>query len=53
MSGRNPVELAVRLAEAGAPVLSVVTEAEHYGGSRNYCGKLPWRQVFPFYGRIL
>lgn len=33
MSGRNPVELAVRLAEAGAPVLSVVTEAEHYGGS--------------------
>ncbi|HHY71988.1 MAG TPA: indole-3-glycerol-phosphate synthase [Bacillus bacterium] len=33
MLGRDPVELAVRLAEAGAPVISVVTESEHYGGS--------------------
>ncbi|HHW37528.1 MAG TPA: indole-3-glycerol-phosphate synthase [Bacillales bacterium] len=30
---RNPVEYAKDLAEAGAPVISVVTESEHYGGS--------------------
>ncbi|MDR3203101.1 MAG: hypothetical protein LBT54_08250 [Bifidobacteriaceae bacterium] len=33
LAGRDPVEQAVRLAAAGAPVLSVVTEAEHFGGS--------------------
>ena len=33
MIGRNPVEYALRLADAGAPVISVVTESEHYGGS--------------------
>ncbi|MBB6444953.1 indole-3-glycerol-phosphate synthase [Bacillus benzoevorans] len=33
MFGRNPVETAKHLEEAGAPVISVVTEAEHYGGS--------------------
>ncbi|WP_084783113.1 indole-3-glycerol-phosphate synthase [Bacillus dakarensis] len=33
MRGRNPVELAKVLASAGAPVISVVTESEHYGGS--------------------
>ncbi|MBM4761791.1 indole-3-glycerol-phosphate synthase [Bacillus sp. B15-48] len=33
MVGRDPVVLAKSLAAAGAPVLSVVTESEHYGGS--------------------
>lgn len=31
--GRNPVETAKQLEQAGATVISVVTEAEHYGGS--------------------
>lgn len=31
--GRDPVVIAKSLAAAGAPVISVVTEAEHYGGS--------------------
>ncbi|MEN6519742.1 MAG: indole-3-glycerol-phosphate synthase [Armatimonadota bacterium] len=31
--GRDPVVLAGELVAAGAPVLSVVTEAEHFGGS--------------------
>lgn len=31
--GRDPVKIAKSLAAAGAPVISVVTEAEHYGGS--------------------
>jgi indole-3-glycerol phosphate synthase len=33
MAGRDPVAQAVALAEAGAPALSVVTEAESFGGS--------------------
>lgn len=33
MRGRNPVDYALRMDEAGAPVISVVTEQEHYGGS--------------------
>ena len=33
MRGRDPVEMAVRLAGAGAPALSVVTERSHFGGS--------------------
>lgn len=33
MRGRDPIAVAKSLAEAGAPVISVVTEAEHYGGS--------------------
>lgn len=33
LSGRNPPEYAKMLVAAGAPVVSVVTEAEHYGGS--------------------
>ncbi len=33
LAGRNPVEYAKSLAKAGAPVISVVTESEHYGGS--------------------
>lgn len=33
MAGRNPIEYAKSLADAGAPVISVVTESEHYGGS--------------------
>lgn len=33
MFGRDPVEIATQLANAGAPVISVVTESEHFGGS--------------------
>ncbi len=33
LSGRDPAEYAKNLADAGAPVVSVVTETEHYGGS--------------------
>ena len=33
LHGRDPVVLAKSLAVAGTPVLSVVTEAEHFGGS--------------------
>lgn len=33
MFGRNPVDVAMSLAAAGAPVISVVTESEHFGGS--------------------
>ena len=33
MFGRDPVEIAKSLEVAGAPVISVVTEADHYGGS--------------------
>lgn len=33
LMGRDPVTIAKSLAAVGAPVLSVVTEAEHFGGS--------------------
>lgn len=33
LSGRNPVDIAILLKEAGAPVLSVVTENKNFGGS--------------------
>lgn len=33
LMGRDPVMIAKKLKEAGAPVISVVTESEHYGGS--------------------
>lgn len=33
MRGRSPLDYAEVLVRAGAPLLSVVTEAEHYGGS--------------------
>lgn len=33
LRGRDPIALAKSLAAAGAPVLSVVTETEHFGGS--------------------
>lgn len=33
MAGRKPIEYAKSLADAGAPVISVVTESVHYGGS--------------------
>ena len=33
LQGRDPVEAAAVLAKAGAPVLSVVTESVHFGGS--------------------
>jgi indole-3-glycerol phosphate synthase len=38
--GRNPVGEAARLAAAGAPVLSVVTEAAHFGGSAALCAAI-------------
>jgi indole-3-glycerol phosphate synthase len=34
LQGRHPAELAKKLATAGARVISVVTEKEHFGGSR-------------------
>lgn len=33
MRGRDPISLAQKLVSAGAPVISVVTESDHYGGS--------------------
>lgn len=33
LMGRDPVSIALSLEAAGAPVISVVTESEHYGGS--------------------
>ena len=33
LHGRNPAEMARLLVDCGAPVLSVVTEKEHFGGS--------------------
>ena len=33
MLGRDPVEIAKSLAAAGAPVISVVTERDHFGGT--------------------
>ncbi|MCL2807000.1 MAG: indole-3-glycerol-phosphate synthase [Coriobacteriia bacterium] len=33
LSGRNPVEVARQLVSYGAPILSVVTEGVHFGGS--------------------
>lgn len=33
LRGRDPVQVATSLASWGAPVLSVVTESEHFGGS--------------------
>ena len=33
LMGRDPVAIARSLAKAGAPVISVVTESEHFGGS--------------------
>lgn len=38
--GRDPVEMAMSLAEAGAPVISVVTENEHFGGSLELLRKI-------------
>ncbi|HPD00087.1 MAG TPA: indole-3-glycerol-phosphate synthase [Acetivibrio sp.] len=34
LMGRDPVSIACSLEAAGAPVISVVTESEHYGGSK-------------------
>lgn len=33
LRGRNPLQIANTLAAAGAPMISVVTEAKHFGGS--------------------
>ena len=33
LNGRKPFDIAKRLVEAGAPVLSVVTEEKHFGGN--------------------
>lgn len=40
MRGRDPVEFARVLAAAGAPVLSVVTEPEYFGGSTELLGHI-------------
>ncbi len=38
--GRDPVSLCKSLEEAGVPMISVVTEAEHYGGSLELLNKI-------------
>lgn len=40
LAGRDPVALAKSLEKAGAPVISVVTEGEHYGGSPELLSKI-------------
>ncbi len=39
-AGRDPAEAAAAMAKAGAPVLSVVTEGEHFGGSLALLGEI-------------
>ncbi len=39
-AGRDPVAAAKAIAAAGAPVLSVVTEREHFGGSPELLGEI-------------
>jgi indole-3-glycerol phosphate synthase len=40
MRGRNPVDYALLMENAGAPVISVVTEYEHFGGSLKLLEKI-------------
>jgi indole-3-glycerol phosphate synthase len=47
MLGRNPVEYALQLADAGAPVISVVTEPEHFGGSLELLQEIAQRTSLP------
>lgn len=47
MKGRNPVDYAWLLENAGAPVISVVTEQEHFGGSLNLLEKISDRVSVP------
>ena len=48
LAGRDPVELAWQLAAAGAPVLSVVTEAKEFGGSPELLRRLSSEVPVPF-----
>lgn len=47
MFGRNPVDFAKSLADAGAPVISVVTEAEHFGGSLELLQQIAKQTALP------
>ncbi len=40
LMGRDPVAIAMSLDAAGAPVISVVTESEHYGGSSELLNRI-------------
>ena len=48
LAGRDPAELAAQLAAAGAPVLSVVTEAKEFGGSLDLLRRLASEIPVPF-----
>lgn len=47
LRGRDPVEVAWLLAEAGAPVLSVVTEPQNFGGSIELLAKIAAKTELP------
>jgi len=49
--GRNPVEYAKAMAAAGAPVLSVVTETTHFGGSLELLQKIALAASVPILRR--
>ena len=50
--GRNPVKMAAALAEAGAPVVSVVTEGKQFGGSLQLLEQIVL-QTGQYFARIL
>lgn len=47
MFGRNPVDVAMSLAAAKAPVISVVTESEHFGGSLKVMERIAAKTSLP------
>lgn len=47
LRGRDPVEAAVLLAEAGAPAISVVTEPKNFGGSLELLAKIAAKTKLP------
>lgn len=47
MAGRNPADIAILLKDAGAPVLSVVTESKNFGGSLNILEKIAEKTSLP------
>lgn len=47
MFGRNPVDVAMSLAAAGAPVISVVTESDHFGGSLKVMERIAVKTSLP------
>lgn len=47
MRGRNPVDYALLMENCGAPVISVVTEQEHFGGSLKLLEKISEKIAVP------